>query len=147
MNMEKTASDRRVINEIGAVLPSLAVGDATLEQLRERLQSTFRVENQAAAVRVETLAELTRREGVHITEDNLRERGLRPRRKARSEVETAVELEELPKTSEGLRDGEIPYDNARILAKASQEGEIDESELVDKARTQSPDKFAGTVRR
>ncbi|MDE0233894.1 MAG: DUF222 domain-containing protein [bacterium] len=145
--MEKTASDRRVINEIGAVLPSLAVGDATLEQLRERLQSTFRVENQAAAVRVETLAELTRREGVHITEDNLRERGLRPRRKARSEVETAVELEELPKTSEGLRDGEIPYDNARILAKASQEGEIDESELVDKARTQSPDKFAGTVRK
>ena len=147
MNMEKTASDRRVINEIGAVLPSLAVGDATLEQLRERLQSTFRVENQAAAVRAETLAELTRREGVHITEDNLRERGLRPRRKARSEVETAVELEELPKTSEGLRDGEIPYDNARILAKASQEGEIDESELVDKARTQSPDKFAGTVRK
>ncbi|MDE0132542.1 MAG: DUF222 domain-containing protein [bacterium] len=145
--MEKTASDRRVINEIGAVLPSLAVGDATLEQLRERLQSTFRVENQAAAVRAETLAELTRREGVHITEDNLRERGLRPRRKARSEVETAVELEELPKTSEGLRDGEIPYDNARILAKASQEGEIDESELVDKARTQSPDKFAGTVRK
>ena len=139
--------DGRVINQIEAVLPNLAVGDATLDQLRVRLQSTFRVENQAAAVRAETLAELTRREGVHITEDNLREKGLRPRRKARSEVETAVELEELPKTSEGMRDGDIPYDNARILAKASQEGEIDETELVDKARTQSPDKFAGTVRK
>ena len=145
--METTAIDRGVINEIGAVLPNLAVGDATLEQLRVRLQSTFRVENQAAAVRAETLAELTRREGVHITENDLREKGLRPRRKARSEVETAVELEELPKTSEGMRDGEIPYDNARILAKASQQGEIDETELVDKARTQSPDKFAGTVRK
>ena len=139
--------DGRVINQIEAVLPNLAVGDATLDQLRVRLQSTFRVENQAAAVRAETLAELTRREGVHITEDNLREKGLRPRRKARSEVETAVELEELPKTSEGMRDGDIPYDNARILAKASQEGEIDEKELVGKARTQSPDKFAGTVRK
>ena len=94
-----------------------------------------------------SLAELTRREGVHLTENDLREKGLRPRRKARSEVETAVELEELPKTSEGLRDGEIPYENARILAKASQEGDIDETDLVDKARTQSPDKFAGTVRK
>ena len=147
VHMEKTANDRRVINEIEAVLPNLAVGDATLEQLQARLQSTFRVENQAAAVRAETLAELTRREGVHITEDNLREKGLRPRGKARSEVETAVELEELPRTSEGLRDGDIPYDNARILAGASQRGEIDESELVGKARTQSPDKFRGTVRK
>ncbi|MDE0232791.1 MAG: DUF222 domain-containing protein [bacterium] len=137
----------RVINQIKAVLPNLAVGDATLEQLQERLQSTFRVENQAAAVRAETLAELTRREGAHLTENNLREKGLRPHGKARSEVETAVELEELPKTAEGLRDGEIPYENARILAKASQEGEIDETELVGKARTQSPDKFAGTVRK
>jgi len=145
--MEETVIDGRVVNEIGAVLPNLAVGDATLEQLHARLQSTFRVECQAAAVRAQTLAELIRREGVHITENNLREKGLRPRRKARSEVETAVELEELPKTSEGLRDGEIPYENARILARASQEGEIDETELVEKARTQSPDKFAGTVRK
>ncbi len=147
VNMRKPASDRRVINQIEVVLPNLAVGDTTLEQLRERLQSTFRVENQAAAVRAETLAELTRRAGVHITEDNLREKGLRPRGKARSEVETAVELEELPRTSEGMRDGEIPYENARILAKASQDGEIDESELIGAAKTQSPDKFAGTVRK
>ncbi|MDE0131856.1 MAG: DUF222 domain-containing protein [bacterium] len=145
--MEKTANGRPVINQIEVVLPSLAVGNATLEQLRARLQSTFRVENQAAAVRAETLAELTRRKGVHITENDLREKGLRPRRKARSEVETAVELEELPKTSEGLRDGEIPYENARILAKASQEGDVDESELIGPAKTQSPDKFAGTVRK
>jgi len=145
--MEKTDSDRRGTDQVRVVLPTRPVGDATLEQLQERLQSTIRGENQLAAVRAETLAELTRREGAHMTEANLREKGLRPRRKARSEVETAVELEELPRTSEGLRDGDIPYENARILAKASQEGEIDETELVDKARTQSPDKFAGTVRK
>ena len=139
--------NRRVVNEIEMVLPTLSVGDATLEQLQVRLVSTFRAENQAAAVRAETLAELTRREGAHLIENTLRETGLRPRRKARSEVETARELQELPKTSEGMREGNIPYDNARILAKASQRGEIDETDLVDKASTQSPDKFAGTVRK
>ncbi len=71
--MEKTANDRRVINQIEVVLPNLAVGDTTLEQLQERLASTFGVENQTAAVRAETLAELTRREGTHLTENNLRE--------------------------------------------------------------------------
>ena len=145
--MDKAANDRRIINEIEVVLPNLAASDATLEQLQDRLQSTIRVENQAAAVRAETLAEMTRREGIHLTENNLRETGLRPRRRARSEVETALELEELPETSKGLRDGKIPYENARILAKASQQGEIDETELGDQARSQSPDKFAGTVRK
>ena len=145
--MEKTAIDRQITDEVRVVMPTRPVGEATLEQLRDWLASTFRVEDQVAGFRVGILAELTRREGVHITEDNLREKGLRPRRKARSEVETAVELEELPRTAEGLREGEIPYENARILAKASQEGDIDESELIGPARTQSPDKFAGTVRK
>ena len=58
-----------------------------------------------------------------------------------------MELEGLPKTSEGMRDGEIPYENARILARARKRGEINEDDLVDKARTQSPDRFGGTVRR
>ena len=147
VHMEKTAIDRRGADEVRAVFPTRPVGQATLEQLKDWLQSTFRVENQVAGFRSGILAELTRREGVHLTENNLREKGLRPRRKARSEVETAVELEELPKTSEGMRDGEIPYDNARILAGARKRGEIDETELVDKARTQSPDKFRGTVRK
>ena len=147
VDMEKTANGRRITEEVRVVLPTRPVGDATSEQLQEWLQFTFWVENQVAGFRTGILAELTRREGIHLTENNLRQKGLRPRGKARSEVETALELEELPKTSEGLRDGEIPYENARILAKASKEGEIDEIDLVDKARTQSPDKFAGTVRK
>ena len=145
--MEKTAIDRRAADQVRVVLPTRPVGEATLEQLQGWLQFTFRAENQLAGFRTGVLAELTRREGVHVTENDLREKGLRPRRKARSEVETAVELEELPRTSEGLRDGAIPYENARILAKASQEGDIDENELIGPAKTQSPDKFAGTVRK
>ncbi|MXY74396.1 MAG: hypothetical protein F4Y83_05625, partial [Acidimicrobiia bacterium] len=141
--MEKKANSRRVADRVRVVLPAGPVGDATSSQLQDWLKATFRAENQIAGFRTGILAELTRRKGVHIVENNLREKGLRPRRKARSEVETAVELEELPKTSEGMLDGEIPYDNARILAKAAQEGEIDEEDLVGRARTQSPDKFAG----
>ena len=145
--MDKTGIERRVADQVRVVLPTRPVGEATLEQLQDWLKSTFRGENQMAGFRAQVLAEMTRRDGTHLTENNLREKGLRPRRKARSEVETAVELEELPEISEGLRKGQIPYDNARILAEANQRGEIDETELVDKARTQSPDKFAGTVRR
>ena len=110
LDMERTVDSRQVTNEVRVLFPSLPVSDATLGQLQERLESTIRAENQLAAVRAETLVELTRREGVHVTENNLRETGLRPPRKARSEVETARALEELPETSEGLREGEIPYD-------------------------------------
>ena len=145
--MEKTAIDRRVTDGVRVVLPTLPVGEATLEQLQDWLQSSIRVENQLAGFRAGVLAEFTRREGVHLTENLLRVTGLRPRRRARSEVETALELEELPETSKGLRDGEIPYENARILAMAAQRGEIDETELGDQARSQSSDKFAGTVRK
>ena len=139
--------NRRVVNEARVLAPNLSVSEATVEQLEERVQSTIRGENQLAGIRVEAIAELRRREGTEPTETVLREDGLRSRRRARSEVETAAELSELPKTSEGLRKGEISYDNARIIAGASKRGEIDEDELGDAARTQSPDKFAATVRK
>ena len=127
--------------------PTLSVGEATVAELRDRVQSTIRGENQLAGIRAEALAELTRREGTELTETELRERGKKRRRRARSEVETARELEKLPETSKGLREGDIPYDNARILADANQRGTIDEKELLDDARSQSPDKFAATVRK
>ena len=145
--MNKATNNGPNTDGVRLLVPSLPVGNATLDQLQGWLESVIRAENQLAGFRAGILAELTRREGIHLTENNLRETGLRPRRRARSEVETALELEELPETSKGLRDGKIPYDNARILAKASQRGEIDETELGDQARSQAPDKFAGTVRK
>ena len=145
--MKEIAANGLVTNVARVLAPNLAVGDATVEQLEERVQSTIRGENQLAGIRVEAIAELRRREGTEPTETVLREGGLRSRRRARSEIETAVELQGLPETSEGLRKGEISYDNARIIAGASKRGEIDEDELGDAARTQSPDKFAATVRK
>ena len=129
------------------VAPRMPVTEATSEQLQERVRSTIRAENQAAATRAEALAELGRRQGAELVETVLREDGLLSRRRARSEVETADDLSGLPETSKGLRDGDISYDNARIIAGASRRGEIDEEELAEKAKTQSPDKFAATVRK
>ena len=136
-----------VANRVRLLVPSLPVSEASLEQLRKRLKSTVRVQNQAAAIRAEIVSELRRRKGTEMVETVLQTDGLLGRRKARSEVETAQALEELPKTREGLRAGEISHDNARILAGANQRGTIAEDELLDDARSQSPDKFAATVRK
>ena len=139
--------NRQAANEARLLAPTLPSSKATVEELRERVQSTIRAENQAVAVRAEAVAELRRREGTELVETVLQKDGLLSRRRARSEVETADELSKLPRTADGLRKGEISYDNARIIAGASKRGEIDDTKLANIAKTQSPDKFAGTVRK
>ena len=145
--MNKQTRNGAATNEAVLLAPTLPVGEATSDQLQHRIKSTIRVRNQAAAIRAEAVAELRRREGSEVTETVLREEGLLARGKAKSELETAKELEKLPKTREGLEKGEISPDNARIIAGASQRGDIDEEELAEITKTQAPDKFAGTVRR
>ena len=145
--MNTTSVDRLAANGVRVLGPSLSVGEATVTELRDRVQSTIRGENQLAGIRAEALAELQRRAGIELTEKELRESGKKARRRARSEIETARELEKLPETLKGLREGDISYDNARILAHANQRGTIDERELLDDARSQSPDRFGVTVRR
>ena len=145
--MNKTTVNRQAANEARLLVPTLPSSKATVEELKERVQSTIRAENQAVAVRSEAVAELRRREGTELVETVLQKDGLLSRRRARSEVETADELSKLPRTADGLRKGEISYENARIIAGASKRGKIDENELGDAARTQSPDKFAATVRK
>ncbi|MCE2528229.1 MAG: DUF222 domain-containing protein, partial [Actinomycetia bacterium] len=118
-----------------------------VRQLQDMMKATIRAQHQLAGYRADVLREMRRRQGTKHTETVLQNEGLLPRRKARTEVETAGELEKLPKTRQGLRKGEISYDNARILAGANQRETINEEELLDDARNQSPDKFAATVRK
>ena len=146
-HMNNTHSNGAAANEAVLLAPRLAVGEVTSDQLQSRIKSTIRVENQAAAIRAEAVAELRRREGAGVTETVLQEEGLLARGRAKSELETAQQLEQLPKTREGFQSGEISPDNARIIAGAAQRGSIDEQELAEIAKTQAPDKFAGTVRR
>ncbi len=145
--MKQAVNRRRSANLAKLLSPTMPVVEASVEELKQRIQSTIRVQNQVAAVRAQAVSELRRRQGTEKVETILREDGLLGRRKARSEVETARGLEELPKTREGFQKGEISADNARILAGANQRGTIDENELLDGARSQSPDKFARMVRK
>ena len=145
--MHKVAVNGTAVKKAVLLAPALRVAKATSNQLEERIRSTIRVQNQAAAIRAEAVAELSRRQGSKRTETVLQEEGLLSRSRARSEVETARSLLELPVTAEGLRNGDISHDNARILAAAHKRGKINEQELVHDARTQSPDKFAATVRK
>ena len=147
--MSEQATNGTGASDIEAVLlsPWRAVAEITSEQLEARIKSTIVVENQAAAIRAEAVAEMQRRKGTEPTETVLRKSGLLSGGRAKSEMETAQQLEQLPNTRKGLEEGEISRDNARIIAGASRRGTIDEKELAEIARTQAPDKFAGTVRR
>ena len=115
---KESAINGQAVNEARLLASMLPLSEASAGQLRERVQSTIHAENQAAAVLAEALMELRRRGGTELVETVLREDGLLSRRRARSEVDTAVEVKELPHASEGLRRGEISYDNARIIAGA-----------------------------
>ncbi len=111
--MNREAVNTQLANEARLLLPTLAAAEATVEQLQERVQSTIRAENQTVTIRAAAGAELRRQEGTQPVETVLQKDGLLSRRRARSDVETVDELSKLPKTADGLRKGEISYDNAR----------------------------------
>ena len=62
-------------------------------------------------------------------------------------METGSKLKDLPVVSDAFRKGQISYDHARIIAKTAERVNIDEQELVDLAKVQPVDVFAGTVRK
>ena len=117
------------------------------EVLRSRLGVIGRGESRFAAMKAQVLAELGRCtnaiEAQRIASDEL----LSSKREAKRDVETAVQLEQLPDTSEALGSGEIPQSHARLIARASGEGPVDEGVLVKAARSENYDQFAKTVRR
>ena len=61
--MNQNTSNGAAANEAVLLAPKLAVGEVTSEQLQSRIKSTIRVENQAAAIRAEAVAELRRGKG------------------------------------------------------------------------------------
>lgn len=115
--------------------------------LRAQLQLVGRGESRLAAMKAQILGELGRRtsaiDAQLIASDEL----LSSKREAKRDVETATRLQQLPDTSNALADGEIPAGHARLIARASGEGPVDEAVLVEAARTQNFDRFAKTVKR
>ena len=115
--------------------------------LRARLQLVGRNESRLAGMKAQILGELGRRtsavDAQLIASDEL----LSSKREAKRDVETATRLQQLPDTANALADGEIPAGHARLIARASGEGPVDEGVLVEAARTENFDRFAKTVKR
>ena len=115
--------------------------------LRAQLQLVGRGESRLAAMKAQILGELGRRtsaiDAQLIASDEL----LSSKREAKRDVKTAIRLQQLPDTANALADGEIPAGHARLIARASGEGPLDEGVLVEAARTQNFDRFAKTVKR
>lgn len=117
------------------------------EGLRLRLGVLGRAESNIAAMKARALAELSRRSSTAVAQRIARDELRSSSREAKREVEAAVQFEELPATSEALETGEIPQGHARLIARASREGDIDETVLIESAKQEGFDEFTKTVRR
>ena len=112
-----------------------------------RLSEIGRAESRLAAMKARVLAEVGRRHSNAVAQRLARDELRSSKREAKRDVESAVQLAELPATSEALESGEIPQGHARLIARASGESNIDEALLVEAANEQPFDEFVKTVRR
>lgn len=145
--MEKGGSGGRSVHRVRVVLPSAPVKSASVEELEERIRSASEAKAKVEAVRAQAAAELGRRRGQGAAERTLREQSGQSTRGARQELETAGKLKDLPVTSAAFGEGKISFDHAKIIAKIAGQAEIDERELVDKAKKQPVDVFAHAARK
>ena len=115
--------------------------------LRGRLGLLGEAESQLEALKAQAMAEMARRHDTAGAKKMAREVLRSSPSKAHHDVKAAERLAGLAVTSEALASGEVPADHARLIARASSEGPIDERELVEAAKTQTYDELAKTVKR
>ena len=101
------------------------------EGLSLRLSEIGRAESRLAAMKAQVLAEVGRRHSNAVAQRLARDELRSSKREAKRDVESAVQLAQLPATSEALESGEIPQGHARLIARASGESNIDEALLVE----------------
>ncbi|MDE0131985.1 MAG: DUF222 domain-containing protein [bacterium] len=133
-------------NRVRVVLPSVPVREASLAGLKEQMRSASRAKAQAEAVRARAAAEYSRRLGQKAAERTLREESGQSPNGSRVEVEVAKKLKDLPRTKKAFEDGEITFGHTKIIANAAGRVEVDERELVDRAKKEPVDVFARTAR-
>ncbi len=131
----------------GLVWPGVVdVSGLSLLELRERLELIKTSEAQLAAMKTSTLVEYKNRVGEGSARRMVTETLQASRQQARREVQTASQFAEVPETLTALSAGEIPCAHATKIAKAASQGPVDESVLVEAARTQDYGVFSKTVR-
>ena len=135
---------RRVAGQVEALLAGLrSLGGELLE---ERLGLVGRCEAGLAAVRSETVAELSRRDGEAKAAEAVRDRLRQSRGSAKRDVKLAGQLADLAGTSQALADGDITPQHAKIIAEAAEHTDVDEDELLAAATSEPTDVFGHTVR-
>ncbi len=132
---------------VRVVLPSIPIGEASPTDLKELMRSASEAESQVAAFRARATAEYSRRMGRKHAEKTLREVSGKSSRGARTEVKIAHRLKDLPGTRRAFEEGQITAGHVQIIAKTSERVEIDEQDLVKKAKRQPVDVFARAARR
>ena len=115
--------------------------------LRRRLGLLGGAESRLEALKAQTVAEIARRHDTAGAKKMAREVLRSSPSKAHHDVRAAERLAGLAATCEALASGEVPADHARLIARASSEGPIDERELVEAAKTQTYEELAKTVKR
>lgn len=117
------------------------------ERLRARISLIGRAESKLAAMKSHAVAEMARQHDAVAAERAVREELQSSKRAARHDVKAAERLAALEATSKALAAGDIPQDHARLIARASSDGPIDEQALVEAAMEQNYDDFEKTLRR
>ena len=117
------------------------------ESLQARLGEIARAESGLAAMKADTLSEITRRNGdgaaAHAAVDAMAVSG----RRARGEVRDAVRLGELDATRHGLAAGSVPVGHAQLIARAAGDAAIDDEYLAERAGCEGYDEFRRTIAR
>ena len=153
MNNVATGANGRVVdqqtgNQVRVVLPSVPVREASLAGLQEQMRTASRAKAQAEAIRAQAAAEYSRRLGDKATEKELRKQSRQSARGTRTEVKVATQLKDLPQTRRAFQEGEITFGHAKVIAAtAGRVKNIDEQELVGRAKTEPVDVFSRTARR
>ncbi len=126
------------------------VRDLADRQLENRLVLFGKCESRLAALKAETVAEVTRRRGAGHAADVLRDSLRQSRGRAKQDVQLAQQLGRAPDTADALRSGSITPKQAKMIAEAVEQapsGDSDgEAGLLDAAGRESEDQFARTVR-
>ena len=128
-------------------IEAVDVAGQSEERLRTRISLIGRAESKLAAMKSQDVAEIARQHDAVAAERIVREELQSSKRAARHDVKSAERLAALEATSEALAAGDIPQDHARLIARASSDGPIDEEALVTAAKEQNFDEFEKTLRR
>ena len=100
-----------------------------------------------AAMNAGLLADLNEQDSKAATQEFLRNELLLSNREAKHETETASQLAELPETFDALASGKITKRHSDLIARVSNESDVDEAFLAETANKQDFDEFTRTTKR